>query len=599
MNLRQRPKLEYKKFHTSGEKCYKDLGDIPDMDESTPIEVLKLSERKLRADINHQLEEYSVDDLDGVEDVIEGLSVITEAGQQFRHIHVELGTLLVEDYSTLYPDYVQFSQKLLTFSRDARKKIRYLKKIVKSVNAIDDKETAEEKNKDELRVKFSLLVTQITQLDESVDIDLITVEMLDEYLLKMNRYLEEYFDLDTKLRLAHGNGEYEELYSKYGHLSSEINQDMKMAKLLKNKLVKLIGQHQKEESDKLKSRTHVLSAESVFSEIQLRCESLESKYELDLKSLSDYQLLEVNQGKNLDQDFNAILEKVTSLASLVRLGGQPVETLLTQAVKLRDSLATKRKNFSDDLSKLVADRDVTPDKLKNATVLKIEIPKFSGYDSKMDLFTFKTEFQKLVEPTVQKKYWPDYLKRNYLSGSALTLVEKETEYTKIWEKLMESYGNARLLLQNKLGDLDKIGGLWKIRGDEKLTLAIAKLVNSMKELGSLATEHGIEGQLYEGGGLEKVMFLIGDQRHKKFRERNLVTMAKSVEWVKLLEFLQKEMKIRESLTLDNKNAQLMGVRRGESSPKDDGDKPIHGGSAHVMIGGGDKKCHNVIKPVIQ
>ena len=45
----------------------------------------------------------------------------------------------------------------------------------------------------------------------------------------------------------------------------------------------------------------------------------------------------------------------------------------------------------------------------------------------MDFYTFKSEFKKLVEPTVQKKYWADYLKRNFLCGSALILVEKETE----------------------------------------------------------------------------------------------------------------------------------------------------------------------------
>ena len=34
----------------------------------------------------------------------------------------------------------------------------------------------------------------------------------------------------------------------------------------------------------------------------------------------------------------------------------------------------------------------------------------------MDFSTFKTQFQKLIEPTIQKKYWPDYLKRKYLKA---------------------------------------------------------------------------------------------------------------------------------------------------------------------------------------
>ena len=47
---------------------------------------------------------------------------------------------------------------------------------------------------------------------------------------------------------------------------------------------------------------------------------------------------------------------------------------------------------------------------------------------KWDFYTFKSEFQKFVEPIVQKKYLADYLKINCLTGSALTLVEKENEY---------------------------------------------------------------------------------------------------------------------------------------------------------------------------
>ena len=99
----------------------------------------------------------------------------------------------------------------------------------------------------------------------------------------------------------------------------------------------------------------------------------------------------------------------------------------------------------------------------------------------MDFYTFKSEFQKLVEPTVQQKYWADCLKRNYLTGSAFTLVEKESDYSKIWHKLFEFFGNASLLLQNELGDLETICGLWKIKGEEKIASAIAGLINAMKD----------------------------------------------------------------------------------------------------------------------
>ena len=195
--------------------------------------------------------------------------------------------------------------------------------------------------------------------------------------------------------------------------------------------------------------------------------------------------------------------------------------MLKKAIQKRDGLAKNKEFFLEGLQKTITNRDITPDKMKNASTLKIELSKFSGYESKIDFYTFKSRFQKLIEPTVQKKYWADYLKHNYLCGSALVLVEKETEYSKIWDRLLEAFGNARLLLQNKLGALDKMGGLWKIKGDSKIANAIAGLVNTMNDLSDLATEHSIEGQLYEGGGLEKILVLIGDHRHNKFRSQIL------------------------------------------------------------------------------
>ena len=125
-----------------------------------------------------------------------------------------------------------------------------------------------------------------------------------------------------------------------------------------------------------------------------------------------------------------------------------------------------RENFSADLQAIIIDRDVSESKMKNALCLKIDLPKFSGYECKMDFYMFKTKFRKLVETTRTKAV------------------------------LLESFGDA---------DIDKSGSLWKIKGDGKIGNAIAGLINALSELSSLASEHNMEGQLYEGGGLVKIM----------------------------------------------------------------------------------------------
>ena len=76
------------------------------------------------------------------------------------------------------------------------------------------------------------------------------------------------------------------------------------------------------------------------------------------------------------------------------------------------------------------------------------------------------------------------------------------------------------------------------------------------------------------GGLDKIITLIDESRHRKFRSDNLDSSAtKKEEWLKLLKFLERELQLREMLTLDHKTAEMNGLfsNRGNSS-KDDNNK---------------------------
>ena len=98
-----------------------------------------------------------------------------------------------------------------------------------------------------------------------------------------------------------------------------------------------------------------------------------------------------------------------------------------------------------------------------------------GYESKLDIYSFRSQFEKFIQPGKQRQYWVDVLKRKYLSGAALTLVETVENIDEAWEKLTTAYGNMKLLLQKKISNLDKIDNLDKIKGDEKLATPSPKL----------------------------------------------------------------------------------------------------------------------------
>ena len=64
-----------------------------------------------------------------------------------------------------------------------------------------------------------------------------------------------------------------------------------------------------------------------------------------------------------------ILEKVTSLAPLVAGGGDAGQKMLDNPIVKRDSVLKNKTLFEKNLQNILADGDITPDKMKNASML--------------------------------------------------------------------------------------------------------------------------------------------------------------------------------------------------------------------------------------
>ena len=56
--------------------------------------------------------------------------------------------------------------------------------------------------------------------------------------------------------------------------------------------------------------------------------------------------------------------------------------------------------------------------------------------------------------TVPKRYMPDVLKNNYIDSSALSLVKNIDDIDEIWDRLKAAYGDTKLLLKKKIGELE-------------------------------------------------------------------------------------------------------------------------------------------------
>ena len=570
MFTRSKDRLDYKILHETGRKIVKEGGEA-DMGSK------EIEELKLREDIDHTLKLYDLDQLDTVNEVNEGVELVTQLSQNYRHLLVEIKVTDEQNYIKNEAKCKIRTDKLDNYIKNARKRLKEIRDLeTKKGETSEDK--LRENKMDSLIIEFSSLEKRVAMENELVDVFTATNKCeIDKYVSKMEQFVERAFDLSGKMEgtcpdVYHANFEKNIMSSIF-----EIRQDIQIAKILKQKLCSHREKLQQKAINSAERKKHETKAENLLTELKIRLKSISKKFDLDLENLSDYQILDIQQNKSADSEFNEILVKVTELSSLAPVSSTKTVEMIERVNKTRDRLAQKRDNFYDALRNIVLKRDITPEKMKQASELSIDLPKFTGYDGKLDFFTFRTEFRKLVEPRVQKKFWPDYLKRNYLGGQALNMVEKETDYEKIWGRLKDSFGNTKFLLQNKVNSLNKIGSLNNIRSEQKLVNALNKLVNAMLDLSVLAKEHDLEGQLYEGGGLEKIICLLGEKRHKRFRSQNLDSdFSKKQEWQKLKEFLDRELKLTEKMLIDQKNVELMGMSlsKGHSEKKsDDQDRP--------------------------
>ena len=99
----------------------------------------------------------------------------------------------------------------------------------------------------------------------------------------------------------------------------------------------------------------------------------------------------------IDVEMREIMDKFTAISKVAAMCGDDRDALLKEPRGLQTKALDKRNKYAQALFNLVTSRDISEDKLKNSALLAIEPKsKFKGYDSKQDIYTFRSDFEKLV-----------------------------------------------------------------------------------------------------------------------------------------------------------------------------------------------------------
>ena len=222
-------------------------------------------------------------------------------------------------------------------------------------------------------------------------------------------------------------------------------QDKKITKIQDEEKQNYVEELEKLEREK---REKVQISESIYDNICERFEKLEIKCTADILNLPDLAILnEKKYFQKIESDFNEILDRVVRLSEMNPNKFDETKWFLSAMDARKEKLKTSIDLYKISLENEIQVRDLSEEKIKNASILGIKLPKFEGYDSHMDFYTSKTEFEKLVAPRIQAKLLPEYLKNNYLEGQALEIVREIDNIEEIWLRMKFSFGNIIIIVQ--------------------------------------------------------------------------------------------------------------------------------------------------------
>ena len=316
----------------------------------------------------------------------------------------------------------EYVEKYRTFLRNGRAKVKLLAKAEKEMNEekvanerrMEEEKVLGAKEREEQKVRKGIEIEeQIFQekLDSEIE-NFGEVKEIDEIKANCSRFeilSDDYYKLLARAKLAFDQAfvkEYKEIFDKTLY---KIREQIKTGKL---RIKELIAENEgniaveKARNNKLAEETFLkeqkFSAEILSNEIEMRSNALVEKCDcVAVESLSDYQVLQCSKNMSvLDSEMCEIFDKVTTFSQIAALCSKDKDELLISPRNFQEKALSARNNYAIKLHAISTARDISEEKLKNASSLNIDLAKFKGYESKLDIYSFRNEFEKLIQPTI-------------------------------------------------------------------------------------------------------------------------------------------------------------------------------------------------------
>ena len=457
------------------------------------------------------------------------------------------------------------------------------------------------------QIQDQALVTQLVSQIDTVSLDIIdfieenptqhvvlSVEDMDKMISRIEELRSKYRGSHRELQRYIGNTYNENFLQGYNMKLHDIKCFIKEVKAKRN--------NSRLDQDIAKNNSAMLQAKKLqflVSETDRRIGSLESIFSEDLNAILDEDIVTRKGAFPEHQKEMQYIAK--NIQEIIGTGATDLEVDRVQQRYV--DLNSEKSQYLFELEQEIKKREIEKQKNFNKSVLNINLGKFKGYNSKIDIYSFQDQFEKLYLKSTPNSMLPDVLINRHLEGPAQLLVKSNDDIDDIWRRLKDVYGDIKTLLLNKLAELDDIGQISKQREPAKVVDALSKLVHLMKDLVQLAKRHKIENKLYYGGGIDKVYHLMGESLLSRWLVIAQVEEEGEDQWVEIIEFLEKELKInQQKVNIYSTSSQGSGGSRGTprtpgttrtpESYYTDGQRDAQGGQqgAGDQPGGSDTTC---------
>jgi len=264
--------------------------------------------------------------------------------------------------------------------------------------------------------------------------------------------------------------------------------------------------------------------------------------------------------KRRKKDLDSQIKDMKSLSSLLKelMMESSADTTIAERISHLNgkykALQSLQSSYTQLINNCIINREFEKHDAFKTSLLNIKLPKFNGYQCSTDIYTFRSNFEKLYLKSTPSTLLPDLLKNNFLENPALLLVKNVTSMNDIWRRLIDSYGDQKTLLSKKLSELQSIEVSWRVKDHAKTIESLSKIVNTIRDLMQLAEYHKIERKLYYSDSINYVYKLLGENRLTRYLSSNSdETKEGREEWKQLIVFLEKEIRVNQQKLLINRD----------------------------------------------